>query len=110
MAISTRTTGVADVVIVSGRIDRAAGLASVLSRLIAGGRHRLAIDLSGVDFMDSSGLGELSAGLRQCQAAGGQLVLVNPSRQASEVIRLAGIEKLFRQFATETEAVTAISR
>jgi anti-anti-sigma factor len=50
-----------------------------LLSLIAAGDTHLVVDLSGVDAMDSTGVGALISGVKAARRAGGDLRLVAPS-------------------------------
>ncbi|KOG23161.1 hypothetical protein ADK34_20615 [Streptomyces viridochromogenes] len=50
---------------------------------VAGGRHDLVVDLSGVRFCDSSGVGVLIAARRLLRSCGGRLRLILPGGAAS---------------------------
>ncbi len=52
------------------------------------------LDLSLVDFMDSSGLGLILGRYRKITALGGQLVIADPSPSAEKLLTLAGTEKI----------------
>ena len=52
---------------------------------------RLALDLSGVTFMDSSGIAVVLRAKRRMEALSGTLVVVNIPRQASRVLETAGL-------------------
>ena len=54
---------------------------------------RLALDLSGVTFMDSSGIAVVLRAKRRMEALSGTLVVVNIPRQASRVLETAGLGK-----------------
>jgi len=55
---------------------------------------RLALDLSGTDFMDSSGLGLILGRMRKCQEMDIGFVLLNPTPPILKILRLAGVEKM----------------
>ena len=55
----------------------------------------LALDLSGVDFMDSSGLGLILGRYTKLQTLGGKLVVTRPTSEIRKLLQLAGAEKLF---------------
>ena len=55
---------------------------------------RATIDLSGVEFMDSSGLGLILGRLSRVSELGGKLTLQAPSQQVQRVLALAGVERL----------------
>ena len=81
----------------SGRLDAAAA-PHVLTRLkdtVADGKSRLAVDLSEVSFIDSTGLGTLVSGLKAARKAEGDLRLVAPSPQAQRLLRLTTLDRVF---------------
>ena len=56
----------------------------------------LYIDLSAVEFMDSSGLGFIMGRFTLMKNLGGETVVINPSPGAKRILTLAGMEKLIR--------------
>jgi anti-sigma B factor antagonist len=81
----------------SGRLDAAAA-PHVLARLkdaVAEGRSRLAVDLSEVSFIDSTGLGTLVSGLKAARRAECDLRLIAPSPQAQRLLRLTTLDRVF---------------
>lgn len=57
--------------------------------------HRaVAIDLSGVPFIDSAGLGALVGGVRRIREAGGRVALYSPRRNVGRLIRIAGFDRV----------------
>ena len=58
--------------------------------------RRLYLDLSGVDFMDSSGLGLIMGRYALIKEIGGDMVVTEPSAGVERVIRLAGLERMVR--------------
>ena len=55
----------------------------------------LALDLSGVDFMDSSGLGLILGRYTKLNVLGGKLVVARPTPEIRKLLQLAGADKLF---------------
>ena len=53
-----------------------------------------ALDLSGLTFMDSSGVAVIVKASRQMKSIGGRLWVENPARQALRVIDAAGLERM----------------
>ncbi len=56
----------------------------------------LIIDFSGVDFMDSSGIGLVMGRYRKLAKSGAELHVTGTSAQIYKVMKLAGIERLAR--------------
>ncbi len=54
----------------------------------------LIIDLGGVDFMDSSGLGLIMGRYRKMKARGGKILLARPTPAVDKLLELSGINKL----------------
>lgn len=57
--------------------------------------HDVVIDLAGVSFVDSSGLGVLVGALRRFQGAGHELVLRAPTPSMSRVLEMTGLASVF---------------
>lgn len=58
--------------------------------------HLLRIDASGVEFMDSSGLGLLMGRLALMKKLKGALILCRPSPSVLRMVRLAGMERMIK--------------
>ena len=88
------------VVRLAGEVDvyTAPKLKEALAAAMDEGCGRIAIDLEGVDFMDSSGLGALVGGLRRAKEASVALVVVGPREQILKVFRITGLDKVFPVF------------
>ena len=57
---------------------------------------RLILDLSGVDFMDSSGLGLILGRYAAIKGIGGDLVVLNPTQGVMRILKLAGAERIIK--------------
>lgn len=82
------------VVRVGGELDIATGLLlhHQLAAQVTSGRTHLVIDLSGVPFMDSSGLNTILRTDRETRAAGGGLVLAGAGPQVRRLLELTGVD------------------
>lgn len=67
--------------------------------------RRVAVDLSGLRFLDSSGLGVLIAGLKRIRAGGGTLALVGCAGAVLEVLVVTGLDRAFPLHDTVDEAL-----
>lgn len=56
----------------------------------------LVMDLSQIDFMDSSGLGFVLGRYRKMTDLKGDVVVINPARRVEEMLRLAGADKMIK--------------
>jgi anti-sigma B factor antagonist len=55
----------------------------------------LRLDLSRVEYIDSSGIAVLIQGLKDAQSHGGQFILFSPSKSVREVLDLAMLNQIF---------------
>ena len=58
--------------------------------------HELRLDLSGIDFMDSSGLGLILGRSRLLAQLGGELIVSRPSPAVRRMLDLSGMERIVR--------------
>lgn len=90
----------------SGKLNMVSApeLRAVVVEAISGGRNRVVVDLSGIEFMDSSGLGALVGCLKSARQAGGDLRIAAPSSQVSMVLRLSNLDRVLASFDTAEAA------
>ena len=67
------------------------------------------VNLAGVSFIDSTGIGVLVGVWRRTKATDGILALASPSRQAQSVLDATGLTKVLSIYSTEEEAVQALA-
>jgi anti-sigma B factor antagonist len=79
-------------------------LTEAITGLLDSGTSRIAIDLSATEFMDSSGLGALIAGLKSARQAGGDLRIAAPNEQVLTILRLTNLDKVLRPRDSVEEA------
>lgn len=97
------------VVQVEGEIDvyTAPVLREHLNEAVAEGRHHLIIDMTGVDFLDSTGLGVLVGSLKRIRSHDGSLQLVCDQEKILKVFRITGLTKVFPIHASVEDALAA---
>ncbi|HYZ94052.1 MAG TPA: STAS domain-containing protein [Actinomycetota bacterium] len=85
------------VVHLQGEVDLASApqLRRGIYDLIDQGNHRIAIDLTGVEFMDSTGLGVLIGALKRLREAGGAMVLAGIRPAVGRVLEITGLDRIF---------------
>ncbi|HEY6531043.1 MAG TPA: STAS domain-containing protein [Acidimicrobiales bacterium] len=92
--VATHADGVS-VVTVLGEVDvaTAPALRQELLRLITEGVSppRVVVDMAGVDFLDSTGLGVLLGGLKRVRAKDGSLVLARAEPQVRKVFEITRV-------------------
>ena len=92
----------------SGRITLGEGsgtLRDAVRDLISKGSKRLLLNLAEVDYIDSSGLGELVAAYTAVKNAGGDLKLVNLTRKVSDLLVITKLATVFDVKDDEASAV-----
>ena len=98
------------VVAVHGDVDvhSAPRLRAALSEAIDEhrGRH-VVVDLEGVEFIDSAGLGVLLGGRERARGADGDLTLVATGQGVVRVLELTGLTRVFEIHASRTAALGA---
>jgi anti-sigma B factor antagonist len=97
-----------DVVKASGRVDSATAskLAEALDKITNDGRHKIALDLSGVEFMSSAGLRVLISTQKTCKRYNrGEVILAAVPKRIYDALELAGFVPLFRFFDNILDAV-----
>ena len=82
-----------------------AKLHDTLRELKESGKKNVVIDLSGVRFMNSSGLGMLIAGMTTMRNAGGDLRLANATDRIRSLLVIAKLLSVFKNFESVDEAV-----
>jgi anti-sigma B factor antagonist len=109
LTVATRREGVQTVISVVGEIDvyTAPTLRERLNELVADGEYHLVVDMAGVDFLDSTGLGVLVGGLKRARSHEGSLQLVCDQEKILKVFRITGLTKVFPIHSSVDEALSA---
>lgn len=96
----------ATVIEVGGEIDvyTAPKLREKIISLVDDGRYRLIVDLSGVEFLDSTGLGVLVGGLKRVRQHDGGIDLVCTQPRILRIFRITGLSRVFEIYDTVDEA------
>ena len=92
----------------NGRLDVAGApmLKEAIGDAVKNGLPRLVIDMEGVSFVDSTGLGSVISALKQVRGSQGELRLAAPNQQARVVLELTTLDRVFPYYATVEEALT----
>ena len=105
--MTTRPESDCTVVSAVGEVDvfTAPSLDEALSEVISGGSTCLIVDLSGVDFLDSTGLSVLVKALKRVRESEGSLDVVVSADRVAKVFRLTGLDKVIPLHATLADAL-----
>ena len=112
MKIDLREKGDVTIVDLDGPLVAELGekiLREMMNELVGQDRKRILLNLSGVSRIDSSGIGELVAGVKLAERFGCSVKLVNLSRQVREVLDLTRLLPLLEIHDAEPEALEAFS-
>ena len=99
----------AAVIRLQGRLTmvNAGAVRSAVVDAIRAGRTRVVLDLSGCEFMDSSGLGAVIGGLKTARQAGGDLRIASLAPQVATVLKLTNLDRVLRPYDTVAGALVA---
>jgi anti-sigma B factor antagonist len=97
------------VIAVGGEIDvySAPKLREKLISLVEAGSYQLIVDMEGVEFLDSTGLGVLVGGLKRVRAHDGWIDLVCTQTRILRIFKITGLNKVFSIHNSIAEAVAA---
>ncbi len=110
MKANVRKIGKVTVVDLSGKITIGSGdvvLKETVQRLFDEGHKNIVLNLSGVSYMDSAGIGELVACHKRALEKQGQLKLLNPSGKVYDLLMLTKLDDVFETFKDEKEALVS---
>jgi len=109
--IDTKTlNNAAQVVEVQGEIDvyTSPKVKEIITELIEKGNYNLIINLEGVRYIDSTGLGVLIGALKRVREKDGCINLVCNNPQIKKIFNITGLVKIFGIYKTEEEASKAL--
>jgi anti-sigma B factor antagonist len=110
---STRQVEGVSIVDLSGRItlgDASAVVRDVINDLLGKGNKKVLLNLGGVDYIDSSGIGLLVSSFTTVRSQGGELKLVNLSKRIGDLLKITKLYSLFDVKDDEAAAVASFSR
>ncbi|MFM7322817.1 MAG: STAS domain-containing protein [Armatimonadota bacterium] len=109
LIVEVRLEGASAVVVAAGEIDvyQAPRLREVLEGLPAGATGPLVIDLTGVSYIDSTGLGTLVAARKRRVAEGSTVRLVCPDPTLRKVFEITGLVSFFTMVDSVEAALAA---
>jgi anti-anti-sigma factor len=108
MHVEIRKTGDVVIVDLKGKLTAGLGdqiLRDTLDELLAESWKKILLNLSGISFMDSAGVGELVAGLRTAKRLGARLKLLNASERVQSTLYISKLLPIFELYSDEAEAL-----
>jgi anti-sigma B factor antagonist len=81
--------------------------AQTLERTLADDRGHVIIDFSKINFIDSTGIGELVGYLSRFRSSKRELILVNPAERIRRLLQVARLDDLFPTYDSVDAAMAA---
>jgi len=105
--IEFRELGDHKIIDVSGEVDlyNVSELKKALFSITDGQFKSVIVDMKKVNYMDSSGIGALVAGMKKMKAHNGKFALMNIHDDVLNILKLATLDKFFTIYDTEDELV-----
>ena len=98
LSLATSTSAAETTLSVTGEIDleTAPQLRDALMAVVTTAQSQVLIDLSGVSFMDSTGLHTLMAAKRRADISGVELAVTHPSHVVERLLEVTGLTTAFQ--------------
>ena len=110
---SNRLVGNVTIVDLAGRItlgDGSVVLRDTVRELVNDGRTRLLVDLAGVSYIDSAGIGELVGAYTTVRNKGGEMKLLNLTQRVKDLLQVTKLLTVFENYTDETTAVQSFGK
>ena len=108
LIIENREVAHVTILDVKGRIvlgDEIHDLRDAVRGMLERGKKKIILNLADVDYMDSSGVGELVGAFTAVRSAGGELKLLNLSQKVQDILY---VTKLYTVFDIKDDEFTAV--
>src|SRR5260370_25336417 len=112
LRVQTQISGDVFIFLCDGRIvygDEGAVLRERVGNTLPG-TPRIVLNLNGVDYIDSGGLGILVGLLVSARNRGGELKLVSPRKRVKDVLRRTNLDTIFGVYENNDEAAAAFRK
>jgi anti-sigma B factor antagonist len=112
MTASTRLVGDVTIVDLGGRIvlgEGTAELRDLVRNLAREGKKKILLNLSGVNYIDSSGLGELVSAFTSVRKQGGELKLLNLTKRVHDLLQITKLYTVFEITDDEAASIKSFS-
>ena len=112
MTANTRLVSGVTIVDLRGRImlgDGSAGLRDLVRNLVSEGIKKILLNFRNVDYIDSSGLGELVNAFTSVRSEGGELKLLNLTKRVRSLLQITRLLTIFDITDDEATSVKSFS-
>jgi anti-sigma B factor antagonist len=102
-----RQAGAVSLLDLSGRLTsfEAGALRESIARLLKQGRKNIILNLSGLQYLDSSGIGELARSYVAVVKQGGAMKVIGLSSRVEEILKITQLYQVFPEFPSEEAAL-----
>lgn len=110
MPIDTRTEAGAVIIVITGRLVLGRDvelLENMVTDALRGGQRRIVLDLSRLEYVDSSGVGTVVSCLSNAKKAGGELRLAGTSPRVEKIFKLTGVNSIVSMFPSVAAATAS---
>ena len=112
MKASIRQTNEITIVDLSGQIKLGEGssaLRDIVKDLLSKGEKRILINLSNINYIDSSGIGELISAHTSVCNQGGEMKLLHLTKKVRDLLQIMKLYSVFQVVDDEAQAVAAFN-
>ena len=112
MDIVERTVNEVTVLDLKGKMTLGEGdelLKDRINSLLADGKKKLVLNLEGVPYIDSAGLGEIVRTFTTVSRQGGKLKLLNLTKRIEDLLSITKLLTVFETFESEPDAIKSFS-
>jgi len=105
--VQTSDDGMTHFFVLHGDLDVATSpaLRAMLVDAASNGKHHIIVDLSSLEFLDSTGLGALIGANKRAQESGGEVRLVTQEGQILRLLSITGLLDIFRVYPSIEDAL-----
>jgi anti-sigma B factor antagonist len=108
----SREIGGVTVIDMDGRITLGEGgtlLRDLIREKLDGGHKKIVMNLAAINYIDSTGLGELVSAYRLVKSQGGELKLMNLNKKVSDLLQITRLYAVFDIHNDEAQAVASFN-
>lgn len=107
---TSREVGDVNVIDMDGRITLGEGgslLRDLIRQNLTTGHKKIVMNLAGINYIDSTGLGELVSAYRLVKSEGGELKLLNLNKKVTDLLQITKLYTVFDIHSQEAQAVAS---
>jgi anti-sigma B factor antagonist len=112
LKINVRESGNVVILDLNGRItigEEAASLRNTIKEHLDSGQKNILLNLAGVSYIDSTGLGQFVGSFATVTSRGGQLKLLNLQKKLQELMQITKLITVFEAYTNEPAAIRSFA-